>query len=65
MLCYRDRTFCPIKYCKNFDGCERAMTEKVCEEAHKRGLPISQFCEPPDCFESDLEKEDEDTNDCC
>lgn len=52
MICYKDKTFCPFKECKNFGkNCDRSLTEKIKKQADKFGLPICQFTEKPSCFE--------------
>lgn len=52
MLCYKDKTFCGFKECKNFGkNCDRSLTDEVKKEARKFGLLISQFTDRPGCFE--------------
>ena len=55
MLCYHDKTWCPFyKECGQGDGCSRALTDEVKEDASKcwngRGLPIMEFASKPECF---------------
>lgn len=44
-MTYRDMTFCDGNggKCQSFNGCFRALTDKVKEKAKKAELPISQF----------------------
>ena len=52
MLCYRDMTFCPFwEPCRGAERCGRACTPAVQRAAALNGLPISQFLEPPDCYD--------------
>lgn len=51
MICYGDRTFCKFyEECKYGEGCERALTVNVMQEAYDCGLPVCQFMEKPECF---------------
>jgi len=40
MICYKDKTFCESKTCKN-DKCERKVTELLFKEAEDYGLPVA------------------------
>ena len=55
MMCYRDMTFCSYDDCKLFKKCDRALTDKVLEDAHKwwgtTDAPIAYYGEKPDCWE--------------
>ena len=58
MMCYRDKTFCDYyKECHEGKKCPDALTEKVIAEADKwwgkRGAPICQFAEKPECFKEE------------
>ncbi len=55
MISYRDRAFCGFyKECADGSTCERALTEKVIQEADKwwgsEGAPISVYLKEPPCF---------------
>ena len=55
MICYKDCTWCPFfKNCLDGENCSRALTDKVIEGAEKwwgkKGAPIDQFSEEPECF---------------
>ena len=54
MICYKDRTFCSYEKCKKFSECPRALTKEIKVSAKGFGLPICQFAERPDCFESEF-----------
>lgn len=54
MIGYRDMTFCNYHLiCKDGKKCERALTEKVREDAEKwmKNAPISIFADKPECWE--------------
>ena len=40
MICYKDRTYCSSKECKN-KGCSKRLTEEVWKEASDFGLPVA------------------------
>ena len=53
MICYGDMTFCTFwKECKDGKECNRALTEKVEQDAEKwmKNAPICTFVEKPECF---------------
>ena len=53
MMCYRDRTWCPFwEECKDGQGCDRAMTDKVKADAEKwmKNAPICQYVDKPECY---------------
>lgn len=55
MIVYRDMCFCPFwGNCKEGKDCLRALTDKEKERAKKIGLPVEQFAEKPECFESQI-----------
>jgi len=48
METYKDKTFCPFYLlCTKGYSCERALSEKVRDEAHKCGLPVCQYSIKP------------------
>ena len=62
MLCYHDKTWCPFhKECGQGNGCSRALTDEVKEDASKcwdgKGLPIMEFASKPECFK-EIKNED-------
>ena len=62
MYGYNDMTYCTFwKECKNGNGCFRALTPKVQEDAVKlwegHDVPIDTFLDKPECFEQ-IEDED-------
>ena len=58
MMCYKDKTFCNYwKNCKDGKDCERALTNKIMEDAEKwwgkepnNPPPINIFGDYPECF---------------
>ena len=55
MISYKDMTFCEFfEDCKDGEGCFRALTDTVRENAEKwfgtKNPPISKYIEKPDCF---------------
>jgi len=53
METYKDKTFCPFYLlCTKGYSCERALSEKVRDEAHKCGLPVCQYSIKPCCFQA-------------
>ncbi len=63
MMCYRDRTFCPFNGCSQFNDCDRALTDKVKEDANRwwgqseEDAPICQWTEKPQCYEEESIRE--------
>jgi len=52
MICYKDKTFCPYwATCMNGFNCDRALTDKIKEDAIKQEMLISQFAEQPECYQ--------------
>ena len=57
MICYKDRQWCTGDGCKAFDGCPRALTDKVRADARKwwgeDSAPIDIKSEPKKakCYE--------------
>ena len=50
MICYKDRSYCQhYKICKHGETCDRALTDKVKEEAKKIGLSIAVDISP-ECY---------------
>lgn len=50
MICYKDRWYCKCKCCVRWEVCDRALTEKVKEEANKLGLLIQVRDGKPECY---------------
>ena len=51
MICYKDKTFCPYYLiCKNGDNCDRALTQKIKENAKRLECQIARHDEFPECF---------------
>lgn len=59
MISYRDRTYCAFAECSKFCLCDRALTEKVMDDARQwwgsEDAPIAQFMGEPECLEVDRE----------
>ena len=55
MITYKNMTFCQESNCKKFNGCPRALTGQVREDAEKwwgsKGAPISVFLDRLECYE--------------
>lgn len=61
MLGYKDKTFCPMyAQCVHGEGCSRAATPKLREEAEAFGLGIYLYSSEPDCYEKKNYKEGKD-----
>ncbi len=51
MIFYKDMIFCSYyDKCVDGQGCCRALTECVRQDAQRRDLPVAQFVNPPKCF---------------
>lgn len=57
MICYKDRTWCPLsinQHCSRRQGCYRAFTEEDRKAAEEwwggPNFPIAHYSEQPDCF---------------
>ena len=59
MICYRDITLCEFyKNCKNGKKCDRALTDKIKQEAKEwmgKHAPIARFVDKPKCWEKDYD----------
>lgn len=55
-MTYKDKTFCNYSSCKNFNNCNRALTNKVraLAEEWMTNAPIAVFSNKPECFEEEL-----------
>ena len=63
MIGYNDTTYCHGDGCKAFDGCHRALTQQVRDDAvawwgGSKDAPIAQFTDPRalDCWEGEDEQ---------
>lgn len=55
MICYKDKTWCEFRSCAKFEGCDRAYTQEVHEQAIKwwggEDAPVAIFTTPPsECY---------------
>lgn len=51
MKCYEDITFCAFyEGCNIGKNCNRALTEKVKQDAEMKRLRICRFIDKPNCF---------------
>jgi len=54
MICYKDKTFCNLSNCKDWNGCHRAFTEEEKVKAQKwwgdGDTPVCFFADKPKCF---------------
>lgn len=55
-MTYKDKTFCTYSNCKNFNNCNRALTNKVRALAEEwlTNASISTFKNKPSCFKEEL-----------
>jgi len=55
MNCFKDRTYCGFYIdCYESVNCSRPLTPEIIALAEKKGLPICQFSEKPECFKGML-----------
>jgi hypothetical protein len=53
MLCYKDRKHCSYyKECRYGHFCTQALTDEVVAKAKSFGLPVCEYADYPQCFES-------------
>ena len=61
MICYNDTTYCTYLDCADKD-CPRRLSKKIELKAQawwgKKGAPICQFAEQPDCYQEELNTKD-------